>query len=276
MNAIKCENGHFFDGDKFSACPLCGAKQKLESLSSSADEKTPVKKSFFRKKEKEVITVDEETTGRFVDTPSKARLVSEDVESVGMFETIKPEESKQSTAEEEPEQASVKEEKEKLPGLSAEINKVKSNDSKTIGVFRALASAAKEEERQQTGETKSVDFPVGWLVCIKGVNLGKTYPISAGQNTIGRTANYTISLSGDNYVSASNVHAKLIYEPNTRRFIIMNGESSSLTYLNDTLVLMPQEIVCFDKISFGDINKNAYMLMPLCSDKFSWTDYIGA
>ena len=91
MNVIKCENGHFFDGDKFSACPQCGAKQKLESLSSSADEKTPVKKSFFRKKEKEVITVDEETTGRFVDTPSKARLVSEDVESVGMFETIKPE-----------------------------------------------------------------------------------------------------------------------------------------------------------------------------------------
>ena len=52
MNVIKCENGHFFDGDKFSACPQCGAKQKLESLSSSADEKTPVKTSFFRKKEK--------------------------------------------------------------------------------------------------------------------------------------------------------------------------------------------------------------------------------
>ena len=37
MNVIKCENGHFFDGDKFSACPQCGAKQKLERLSYSAD-----------------------------------------------------------------------------------------------------------------------------------------------------------------------------------------------------------------------------------------------
>ncbi len=276
MNVIKCENGHFFDGDKFSSCPQCGAKRKLENLSSAPIDKAPAKKSFFRKKEKEVITVDEKTTGRFVDTPSKAQLVSEDVESEGTVEIIKPEEPMQNIADFEPEQTPVKEEEEKSPCLSAEINKVRSNDSKTIGVFRTPTASSAEENQPQTDETKSVDFPVGWLVCIKGVNLGKTYPISAGQNTIGRNSNYTIAIFNDNYVSASNIHAKLIYEPNTRKFLIMNGESSSLTYLNESLVLMPQEIGAFDKISFGDINKNAYMLMPLCSEKFSWTDYIGA
>ena len=275
MNVVECENGHWFDEDRDTYCPQCGAAKRA-SENSSADSK-PEKKHFFRgKKDRKVITVektgDDGTIGKFVDTPSKAQLVNDDVEDKA---TQPSEEAKEKTPEKDPEPTPAKTPpvpEEKRPDLGDEIDKVKSKDEQTMGVFRSLKG---KNDQPQAGGTVSVDFPVGWLVCIKGVNLGKTYPISAGQNTIGRNSNYTIALSGDNYVSASNIHTKLIYEPNTRKFIVMNGDSSSLTYLNGSIVLMPQEMNAYDRISFGDITKNAYMLMPLCSDKFSWTDYMG-
>lgn len=262
MNVIKCENGHHFDGDKYEVCPICGGKSASLDVATTYEEEKPnrIKGLFSRKKENQESIIDEKTTGQFIDSPSKAVLVNEDVEIEDDLDPEFPKEGKS----EIPQNKGTE-------NLSESIEKVKSNDEKTMGFF---SSGSKNSNPENSQIKHDVDFPVGWLVCVKGNNLGKTFPISAGQNTIGRNSKYTIALEGDSYVSASNIHAKLIYEPNERQFMLMNGDSSSLTYLNGNAVYVPARLELFDKISFGNIKGNEYVFVPLCGENFSWTDYV--
>ena len=53
MNVKKCVNGHFFDADKYQACPVCGGA--LEGSAPVQAKPEPAKKSlpFFHKKQEE-------------------------------------------------------------------------------------------------------------------------------------------------------------------------------------------------------------------------------
>ena len=50
MNVIRCKNGHFFDGDTYSACPHCGEAAMTGKDSATAKEE---KKSLFGRGRKE-------------------------------------------------------------------------------------------------------------------------------------------------------------------------------------------------------------------------------
>ena len=53
MNVKKCVNGHFFDADKYQACPVCGGA--LEGSAPAQAKAEPAKKSlpFFHKRQEE-------------------------------------------------------------------------------------------------------------------------------------------------------------------------------------------------------------------------------
>lgn len=51
MNKVRCENLHWFDADKFSVCPHCGAQKQSEKQ--VEDKKEEKKKGLFRKRTQE-------------------------------------------------------------------------------------------------------------------------------------------------------------------------------------------------------------------------------
>lgn len=108
----------------------------------------------------------------------------------------------------------------------------------------------------------------GWLVCIKGSNVGKAFPLVTGQNFIGRDSKMNVCLQNDLSVSRSK-HGIIAYEPKNRCFYAQPGESHSLFYVNDKVVLNPIELKDRDKIEVG---KHILVFVPFCDERFGWDD----
>lgn len=111
---------------------------------------------------------------------------------------------------------------------------------------------------------------VGWLVCVKGEYIGESFKIVSGRNNIGRSLTNDIALAKEKTVSRER-HASIVFEPTRKQFFIQPGESSGLTYLNDELIMNYKPISDRDKI---DIGAAKFMFVQLCSDDFSWDDYV--
>lgn len=108
---------------------------------------------------------------------------------------------------------------------------------------------------------------VGWLVCIQGEDMGKSFNLKDGRNFIGRSAKMDVVLK-DNSVSRDK-HAVIVYEPKRREFLAQPGESRELFYLNDNLVLNFEKLKVNDVIQVGNTK---LMFVPFCSEAFSWDD----
>lgn len=149
----------------------------------------------------------------------------------------------------------------------------KPESKKAVQNEPTVANPAKEPEpvnEPAAVQQRVVDFPVGWLVCISGQHLGNTFMLSAGKNSIGRLSNNQIALVKDPSVSREK-HASVVYEPKKRVFYLQPGDSSGLTYLNDEYIDSSRMIQAYDVIEIGETK---LMLMPLCSEKFTWDEYI--
>lgn len=110
---------------------------------------------------------------------------------------------------------------------------------------------------------------VGWLVCIKGEEEGISFPLKVGRNFIGRGDDMDVVLRKDHAVSR-NKHAIVLYEPKKRIFIAQPGESRSLVYLNDELLLSSKPLKTYDVLAVGETELS---FMPFCGPKFSWEDW---
>lgn len=109
---------------------------------------------------------------------------------------------------------------------------------------------------------------VGWLVCTKGESYGQAYRLKVGQNFIGREENMDVCLAGEQTVSRFK-HAIVVYEPVRNEFIALIGESSSLYYVNGSVVTTPITLKKNDRLKIGDAE---LMLIPCCDDSFTWFD----
>ncbi len=118
----------------------------------------------------------------------------------------------------------------------------------------------------KNAESRERSLVVGWLVCVKGENYGKGYPLKPAKNYIGRYPENDVVLTGEKTVSREK-HGVLTYEPKENIFLIQPGESSELVYLNDKVVLTPEILKKNDIISVGEVQ---LMLIPCCDDQFTW------
>ncbi len=301
MNVTKCENEHYYDSDKYSVCPHCGAKAMSEN-GEVADKAKPEKKShkfLWGKKETneiEIAKVPDRTIGRtfgiFGDSGGAADneqgenenpedCFSEDsMSGVTGVETINEHDSDE---EKIPEETSPFEggdehknigntdvsvqtgegKTEKSSDLAHEINMVAGD--KTIGFFHVANSDEKSEKEP------ICDPPVGWLVCIKGHHFGESFNIYAGRNSVGRSENNRIAVTGEKTVSREK-HAWITYEPKKRQFFIQPGEGTGLIYLNGENIMAVHLLNSGDKLELGD---GMFIFIPLCNEDFSWEDYMG-
>ena len=75
-----------------------------------------------------------------------------------------------------------------------------------------------------------------------------------------------IALTDDKSVSRER-HAIVVYDPKSNMYLVQPGESSSLAYHNNNLLLTPEKLEAYDMVTVGDVN---LLFIPPCSEEFSW------
>ena len=125
----------------------------------------------------------------------------------------------------------------------------------------AAASASEEDPM--------ADPPVGWLVVVRGPGKGRALTLGNGMNAIGRSGESRVRLDfGDDNISRAN-HARLVYEPRQRRWLLNHGDGTNLTYLNGEVVMSTVEIQSGAEIQLGE---TTLRFQAFCSQDFDWPD----
>lgn len=110
---------------------------------------------------------------------------------------------------------------------------------------------------------------VGWLVIVKGPGIGRSYPIAAGMNVVGRGEAANVRLPDvDRQLSRS--HARIAYDPRSRGFKISAGEGRNLTYVNGEMLDQSRLLEGAELIEFGDATHVRFV--PFCGPHFDWSD----
>lgn len=222
MNLKRCENGHFYDADKFAGCPHCS-----QPVGGGAEVQT---------------TGADSIQGAVPTSPAYNQMVGDSGSEVTL-----PEES-------------VK-----------KLMKSDGDGSIQSSVQHIMTQPDNLDDEGVTIRFESdqgVEPVVGWLVCIEGKYYGQSFILKTGRNFIGRGHGMDIVLAKDNSVSRDK-HAIVLYEPKKREFLAQPGESRSLFYLNDEVVLMTEKLKLGDVLTLGDTKLR---FVPCCGVDFGWDD----
>ncbi len=116
-----------------------------------------------------------------------------------------------------------------------------------------------------------VNPAVGWLVCTKGVDRGRSFRLVKGNNTIGRPGNgkqYGVELT-DQSISRKGAAGMIVYNEKNNSFFITPGDLTINIniYLNDEILLSPQKL---EPRAVLEIAGDVLIFVPFCCDQFSW------
>lgn len=250
MNVTKCPNGHFYDSDRFgSVCPQCAANnQKDAELTMSlkaggaAEATVPVQQN-----------------------PGMISGADPTVPVSNVY-TAMPEDQKTEVLTDNPlfwNGVGAEKEEKKPSNIQW-----KAEEEKTVGVTPWDQSA--DENKEAVVPEKDVVPVVGWLICIKGNNIGRDYRLVSGRNFVGRGNDMDVCLKGDMSVSR-NSHAIIVYDPKSNIFLAQPGTSKELFYINGDLVLSPIKLNAYDRISIGETE---LVFAPLCGSEFEWNKIV--
>lgn len=106
----------------------------------------------------------------------------------------------------------------------------------------------------------------GWIVCIEGARQGKDYKVRDGKNFIGRADDMHIQILGDNQIARRN-HAIIVFDKKKKETVLLPGDSSGLTYLNNEAVYVPTPLNPYDVIEIGE---SQFLFVPFCGEHFMW------
>lgn len=298
MNLSRCENGHFYDREKYETCPHCAmGKNRDESLT-----------TIFDNSGNNEIDATMPLTGENnpqmnnsgnIGMPNQENNIPN--QSVNpMYPTgLQGQKNINSFG-----NGGYADETETLGGQSgvpnsniSEIPTTDSNnfipnpkpaqfgqddDDSTVAYWdyedlfsapQSVPTNAKAVERVSNSTQKHTAMSpcAGWVIALNGNHFGQDFRLKVGKNFVGRDSSMDVALEGDKSVSR-NKHAILVYEPKQHLYLVQPGESSELVYLNNEVVLSPVKLKAYDVITIGEVN---LLFMPLCGDMFSWSDYLG-
>ena len=270
MNLCRCENGHFYDKEKYATCPHCsGGSAEDNSLTAAFTE--DITSAVPRGG---VQSGDTESFDTADSLPVADRFADESTEAlyVDPFQQDSP----------------------TIPlNFSPTIPQEPDDDDHTIGIYDDFFATSSPEQDymgkknqrftspvtsvnqfnqihkvDRVNKANKVSTPcVGWLVALSGAYIGTDFRLKTGKNFIGRSAQMDVALTEDKSVSRDR-HAIVVYEPKAHLYLVQPGESSSLVYRNDEVVLTPVKLQAYDIITVGDVN---LLFIPLCGKQFNWS-----
>ena len=164
--------------------------------------------------------------------------------------------------------------KSKLPGeqevhLEAPTVPMGSRRSSDAAKTRLVAPRKSSDSTRLDADDPMSDPPVGWLVIVQGPGRGRVLTVGNGMNAVGRGSGARVRIDfGDDTIARVN-HARLVYEPRQRRFLLDHGDGANLTYLDGDVVMKPVEIESGACIEIGD---TTLRFQALCGKEFDWSD----
>lgn len=272
MNLCRCENGHFYDKEKYPTCPHCKG-------GSASDEKRTV--SWWDKNGSDGATV---PVDNIPDKPSISVQQKEnpfEKEGVGSQPAVQqiPFNTPPAVRGFSANDITIGVDNGYTPTVPWDPNQSgDDDDDHTVGFFDDVFTDTTKEATKgpvipgmpaqaSVQHVNKVSTPcVGWLVALGGEHIGTDFRLKVGKNFIGRSPKMDIALTEDKSVSRER-HAIVVYDPKSNMYLIQPGESSSLAYHNNNLLLTPEKLEAYDMITVGDVN---LLFMPLCGAKFSW------
>ncbi len=234
MNLKRCDKGHFYDVDKYPTCPHCAG-------GSGVDEDMKKTEAYG----------DDATVGYNVPDNQGATLGSTVAFNgsnmgISLQETI-------------------------MTGKATKANDLES----FIQHVKENPTTPADDVEEEIGKTirhssldGNVEPVVGWLVCLNGQDVGKSFVLKSGRNFIGRGSKMDVVIDGDMSISREK-HAIILYEPKKRVFLAQPGESKELFYVNDEVVLNVTALAPYDKLLIG---KTELYFIPFCGEVFAWED----
>lgn len=110
----------------------------------------------------------------------------------------------------------------------------------------------------------------GWLVCCKGLDVGKDFRLIQGINHVGRsggTGKLQAALS-DQKLTRDTPAFLIAYDSTKFRFIIAPGQgSATVVNLNGEILAGQRELSAFDVITLGD---TTLRFVPFCGTDLNW------
>ncbi len=304
MKVLTCKNGHYFDTDAYPVCPHCGAEVgngerpsapavNLGGQLITQSEVKKEKKGLFNKKKKEeefgfVPVVPKMNVMERPAAPASVMTGSFQNDSgctVSMWDNEQPV-TQQPVVQPQAPQPMTQQPMTQQPVIQPQVQQPVTQQPMVqpqapqpvtqqpmvqpqVQQPVVTATPAGNDLRTVMMFGSDVDPVTGWLVCIEGESYGESYTISSGRNTVGRGTDMDIAIVGEPSISREK-QATIIFEPNKQKFIMQPGESGSLTYVNEELLLNFVELNAYDIIQMGNAK---FVFLPLCGEKFNWKDY---
>lgn len=262
MNLCRCEKGHFYDKEKYATCPHCAGGSAADNSLTAAfteDVTTPVSRPASVESIPNFPPAPENSTEQYdpLDLPLPPQSADEPTEALYTAQPDSPTVPLSIIPKTLP-----------MPeGRDGDDN------DHTIGIYddfftsaSPVESAEVHRQSKNSGKNKVSTPCVGWLVALGGEHIGTDFRLKVGKNFIGRSSQMDIALTDDKSVSRER-HGIVVYEPKAHLYLVQPGESSSLVYRNDEVVLTPVKLEPYDVITVGDVN---LLFMPLCGTRFNW------
>lgn len=286
MKKVKCVNGHFFDLDRFAACPTCGSGVGAVSAKPGPKSQKPVSQNLISKKLSgkgndvtEMLPESEQPAtnagtgkagGIIWNFKSQNKETGESEKPKSDVQEI-PETVMQTNGAVEVHMAAQPPVSQKPANETGSVSGKQPATSLTQAVANTghgTVSALPKTVAYYEQFTETVP-PTGWLVCVRGAHKGQAFQCKVNKNRIGRNEAYDIPLVYEQTVNRE-VHATLIFDPKNCKFYLHDGEGDGLVYVNDQPLFSYAELKAYDKIQLG---KAEFVFIPLCSERFSWDNY---
>lgn len=279
MKMTRCSGPdlHFYDGEKYSVCPVCGypeAGKNDSTVESGPKEHKEQKKRWFKNFQSKSGKAEEEAKDMIGYAPEETWAMTEvltgtpDSERGVLNLGGSPTSSGNDTKVMNDVIANDQENSMKINQLFNDVDNANIRNS-AAAMHDMNANTYDSEKtigRYSDAETEPV---VAWLVCVKGECQGGSYTLKTGKNMIGRGPGMDVIIPEPSV--SRDRHAILTYEPRKRVFLLQPGDGSGLVYLNDTLLMSYSELKSRDVIQLGEA---LFVFFPFCGEEFSWEDYI--
>lgn len=254
--AVKCQAcGLYYNGQVYQECPHCKLKQEAEKENfreiAPAENLTqtdlPAEISPHRKSANSI------QRGRRTVGYDKIQTGSKPAET----DAAATADMQKSRAETDEPQRAIPEPQEKP--VKDDLREQLKKSGKTIGKFTSSGS-------------EKADPVVGWIVGVKGTYYGQSFILHSGKNKVGRSQEFDVRLLNDESVSRTCV-AEIIFDTRANEFSIIPGNSDSLCYINGAALHERKILTGYEQIELGDSEKNMFVFIPLCGERFNWNSY---